>query len=228
MSLTSSRPETFTGGQGLRRTTLTAVQNAVRDDIAGLLVHDLRTPLAAIAMNIDFILGELEGEAESTRAALKDCRDANIRAVRLVADMADSLALASGERRPTLAEVDGAEIIAEVVQRVTADAAAREVQIVWTAQADIFHADSDLLTRALERIVQRALWHTRCGGRVDIVLQAGSVAVRVERAPVGGAEPPARSLATHFAEAAILAQGGTMWTETDADGALFYKVQLPS
>jgi K+-sensing histidine kinase KdpD len=212
----------------MRRATRSGVQNAVRDDIAGLLVHDLRTPLAAISMNIDFILGELEVEAESTRAALKDCRDANLRAVRLVADMADSLALASGERRPTLTEVDGAEIIAEVVQRVAADAAARDVQIVWTAEADIFHADSDLLTRAIERIVQRALWHTRCGGRVDIVLQAGSVAVRVERAPVGGAELPARSLATHFAEAAILAQGGTMWTETDADGALLYKVQLPS
>lgn len=227
MSLTSTRPENFTGGQGQPRTTRSGVQNAVRDDIAGLLAHDVRTPLAAIAMNIDFILGELEGEAESIRAALKDCRDANVRAVRLVADMADSLALASGERRPTLAELNGAVIIAEVVHRVAADAAARDVQIVWTAEADIFRADSDLLTRALERIVQRALWHTRCGGRVHIVLQAGSVTVSVERALVGGAEP-ARSLATHFAEAAILAQGGTMWTETDADGALFYKVQLPS
>jgi K+-sensing histidine kinase KdpD len=181
-------------------------------------------------MNLDFILGELDvdGETERTRAALEDCREANLRAARLVSDMADAVQLASGEREPNFLEVDGAEMIAEVASRVAAEAVARDVQIVWTAQADIFHADADLLTRALERIVQRALWHTRCGGRVDVAVHSGSVTVRVERAPMGGAELPARSLGMHFAETAIRAQGGAMWTETDADGALLYKVQLPS
>jgi signal transduction histidine kinase len=226
MSLPSPRPVTLTSGQGQRRTR-SGELHAARDDIAGLLAHDLRTPLAAISMNIDFVLGELEGESESTRAALKDCREANLRAVRLVSDMADALQLANGERRPIFAEVDGAEIVAEVGRRVAVEAAARDVQVVWTAEEETFQADADLLTRALERIVQRALWHTRCGGRVDIVLQAGNVSVRVERAP-GGAETPSRSLATHFAERAIRAQGGAMWTETAADGALVYKVQLPS
>src|SRR5580700_1369980 len=99
MSLPSPRPVTLTSGQGQRRTR-SGELHAARDDIAGLLAHDLRTPLAAISMNIDFVLGELEGESESTRAALKDCREANLRAVRLVSDMADALQLANGERRP--------------------------------------------------------------------------------------------------------------------------------
>ncbi len=201
----------------------------MRDDIAGLLAHDLRTPLSAISMNLDFVLGELEGtEAESVRAALEDCRQANVRAVRLVSDMADAIQLGSGERRVTLSEVDGAEIVGEVVRRVVADAAGRSVEIGWTAQGDTFRADADLLTRALERIVQRALWHARSGGRVDITLKSGTVVVRVDGPPLVGSEVPARSLATHVAEAALRAQGGAMWTETDADGALVYKVQLPA
>jgi len=201
----------------------------VRDDIAGLLAHDLRTPLSAISMNLDFVLGELEDtEAESVRAALEDCRQANVRAVRLVSDMADAIQLASGERRVTLSEVDGAEIVGEVVRRVVADAAGRSVEIGWTAQGDTFRADADLLTRALERIVQRALWHARSGGRVDITLKSGNVVVSVGGPPLVGTEVPARSLATHFAEAALRAQGGAMWTEKDADGALVYKVQLPA
>jgi signal transduction histidine kinase len=180
-------------------------------------------------MNLDFVLGELAEDAtESARAALEDCRQANIRAVRLVSDMADAVQLATGERRPNLSEVDGAEVVAEVVRRIVADAAARDVEIVWSARGDTFRADADLLTRALERVVQRALWHTRCGGRVEIVLESGNVVVRAGAEPSGGTEPPARSLATHFAEAALRAQGGAMWTERDADGALIYKVQLPS
>src|SRR5580704_7798183 len=56
-----------------RRRTRSGELHIVRDDIAGLLAHDLRTPLSAIAMNLDFVLGELEGtEAESVRAALED------------------------------------------------------------------------------------------------------------------------------------------------------------
>lgn len=215
--------------QGPRRRTRSGELHVVRDDIAGLLAHDLRTPLSAISMNLDFVLGELAGtETESVRAALEDCRQANVRAVRIVSDMADAVQLASGERRPNFSDVDGAQIVAEVVRRIVAEAAARDVEIVWTAQGDVVRADANLLTRALERIVQRALWHARHGGRVEIVLESGSVTVRVGGAPPDGAEPPARSLATHFAEAALRAQGGAMWTEKDADGALVYKVQLPT
>jgi signal transduction histidine kinase len=212
-----------------RRRTRSGELHIVRDDIAGLLAHDLRTPLSAIAMNLDFVLGELEGtEAESVRAALEDCRQANVRAVRLVSDMADALQLATGERRVTLSEVDGAEIVGEVVRRVVAEAAARNIEVGWTAHGETFRADADLLTRAVERIVQRALGHARSGGRVDIVLNSGTVTVRVSGPPLVGTEVPPRSLATHFAEAALRAQGGAMWTEKDVDGALVYRVQLPA
>src|SRR5258708_39827722 len=72
----------------------------VRDDLAGLVAHDLRTPLAAISMNLDFALDELPpGASEAVRAALEDCRGANARAVRVVSDMADAVQLSSGERR---------------------------------------------------------------------------------------------------------------------------------
>lgn len=214
---------------GPRRRPRSGELHIARDDIAGLLAHDLRTPLSAIAMNLDFVLGELTGaEPESVRAALEDCRQANVRAVRLISDMADAVQLASGERRPNFSDVDGAAIVVEVVRRVVADAAARDVEIVWTAQGDVFRADADLLTRALERIVQRALWYTHHGDRVEIVLQSGGVTIRVGGARADGVETVARSLATHFAEAALRAQGGAMWTERDVDGTLVYKVQLPT
>jgi signal transduction histidine kinase len=213
----------------VRRRTRSGELHIVRDDIAKLLAHDLRTPLAAISMNLDFVLGELKGtETESVRGALEDCRQANSRAVRLVSDMADAVQLATGERRASMSEVDGAGIIAEVVRRVAVEAASRDVEIVWTAQEDTLRADADLLARALERIVQRAMWHTRHGGRVEIVLQSACVSIRVEGPMSTEPDSPVSSLAIHFAEAALRAQGGAMWTESDADGRLVYKVKLPT
>src|SRR5580698_8401786 len=46
-----------------------------RDNVSELLAHDLKSPLAAIAMNLDFALDELGEDAPSaTREALADCR----------------------------------------------------------------------------------------------------------------------------------------------------------
>jgi len=224
----STRPEAVTDKPS-RRKTRSGELHVVRDDVAGLLAHDLRTPLSAISMNLDFVLAELDGgETDGVRSALEDCRQANIRAVRLVSDMADAVQLATGERRPNFSEVDGAGIVADVVRRIAAEATARDVAIVWRAEEDTFRADADLLARALERIVQRALWHTRCGGRIDIFLGSGSATVRVGAVQPGVSDTPARSLATHFAEAALRAQGGAMYTERDDEGALVFRVQLPT
>jgi len=227
--MTTPRPGAFTRGEDPRGAMRRGGKvRPAQDGIAALLAHDLRTQLAAVSMNLDFLLGEIDidSETENTRAALNDCREANLRAVRLVVDVADAVQLATGERRANVFEVDGAEMVAEVARRVAPEAAARDVQVVWTAGAGTLRADAELLTRALERLVQRALWQTRWGGRVDIVLRSSSVSIRVDRAPVGDAGPPARSLGTHFAETAIRAQGGAMWTERHADGALVYRVRL--
>jgi signal transduction histidine kinase len=201
----------------------------LREDVAELLAHDLRTPLAAIAMNVDFALSELDDPPPSVRGALEDCCKSTQTAMTLVADMVDAMQLASGELRLDLADVDVQPLIAGAARAVAPEAAARGVRLVWTAEPSIVRADAGLLERALRRVLERALRHARSGGSIDVTLRGGSVVVRVRSAdamPVV-VEAGVRALATHFADAVLRAHGGAVWIESDTDDALLFCVALP-
>jgi signal transduction histidine kinase len=205
---------------------------AVRDDIAALLAHDLKTPLSAISMNLDFVLDELGKEATNpVRSALEDCRAANARAIRIVSDMADALRLAAGEARVSLTDVDASALLGGLVRAAAPEAASRGVRMVWHADVDVVRADADLLSRALERLLERALRHARPGGAVEITLRDATVTLRVRSAPThepdrSAPEGAMRALGTYFAEMALRAQGGAVWTERDSDGSLVFYAAL--
>lgn len=206
----------------------------VRDGLATLLAHDLKTPLAAISMNLDFVLAELPADTlpAPLRAALDDCRAANLRAIRILSDMADAVRLLSGERRPILSDVDIQTVLTTAARNAAPEAAARGVRLVWSADAQVARGDEDLIGRALEHLLERALRHARAGGTIDLTLREGTILIRVRSAlpEERGVAPPesaARGLAMHFADAAMRAQGGAVWIEGDADGSLLFCMSLP-
>src|SRR5579883_1304356 len=80
---------------------------AWHDDLAAMIAHDLKTPIAAVVMNLDYVLSELPADTpESVRAALEDCRAANQASSRIVADMTDVARVDAGKLRPAFAEID--------------------------------------------------------------------------------------------------------------------------
>lgn len=226
--MASVRPEFVNGVPGPRPKTLrNSDLQIVRDDLSGLLSHDLKTPLAAIAMNLDFALAELDPHtSEGVRSALDDCRHANTRAIRIVTDMADAVRLAVGDKRAVLADVALAAVIRAVAEHASDEAASRGVRVCWTADETVVRGDIDLLSRALDRLLERALRHARCGSRIDVEQRAAGIAICVETMSDGIGEPSGRTLATYFAEAAIRAQGGGLWTEPH-EGSLVFRVSLP-
>jgi signal transduction histidine kinase len=205
---------------------------AVRGDLAGLLAHDLKTPLAAISMNLDFVLDEMGGQAsDAMRAALEDCRAANARAVRIVGDMLDVSRLASGERKAMLVDIDTSDLLAGLIRAVAPEATSRGIRMEWSSDEDVVRGDADLLPRALERLLERAVRHARCGGAIAITVRCAMVTIRVNSVPgnENDASPPEatmRALGMHFAEAVLRAQGGAVWTESDRDGALVFRTAL--
>jgi signal transduction histidine kinase len=207
--------------------------SVVREGLASLLAHDLKTPLSAISMNLDFVLAELPPEALSgtLRAALEDCRAANARAIHILSDMADAARLQSGARHANIADVDVQSLLTAAARRVAPEAAARGLRLVWSADVKVARGDEDLLGRALDRLLERALRHGRAGGTVDLTLREGIITIRVQSAiPEEGGTPPesaVRGLAMHFADAAMRAQGGAVWTEGEAGGSLLFCLSLP-
>jgi signal transduction histidine kinase len=196
-----------------------------RQDLTRLLAHDLKTPLAAIAMNLDFALSEIDGESrDGLKSALEDCRHANACAIRIVSDMADVVRLATGDYRPTLSKVDPLLLLGGVIRRAAGDANARGVRIDWSAEGGVIAADPDLMARALDRLVERALRHARVGSAVTIEYARGAIVIRVESASSSVHDANVCALATRFAEAALSAQGGGFQDESDGLGGLTYRV----
>jgi signal transduction histidine kinase len=205
----------------------------VREGLAALLAHDLKTPLAAISMNLDFVLAELPAEAmpASMRAALDDCRAANSRAIRILSDMADAVRLQAGERRAILTDVDVQALLTLVARRAAPEASARGVRLFWSADAARLRADQDLLERALERLLERALRHARVGGTIELTVRDVTITIRVRGTGADDARgaPPesaTKGLAMHFADSAMRAQGGAVWTEEEPDGSLLFCLGL--
>ncbi|HXX67688.1 MAG TPA: histidine kinase dimerization/phospho-acceptor domain-containing protein [Polyangiaceae bacterium] len=222
--MASVRPEARSRTSALRAKVLREAQPNDANHL-NLLAHDLRTPLAAISMNLDFALSELpDQEYGPVRAALQDCKEANARAVRLVSDMANALRLSSGDHEPSLRDVSASKVVASVVASASAGAATRGVRIGWTSSDDLVRADADLLECALDRVVQEAVRHANGSCHVDqrggtFVIRAGTVAESLDSAR--------SSLSIVFAEAAIRAQRGRFAAETVA-GELVYRVTLPT
>lgn len=194
--------------------------------LSGLLAHDLKTPLASLAMNLDFVIAELGKHGGAITPALQDCRQANARAIRMVSDMADAARLAAGAYQPKLAEVTPATLIGRAVRAAMAEASARAIEIVATTDSTRVIADGDLFARVIDRILERVLRVARAGTRVDVHQRHRALSIRALTGP-GDADLTAPSLAFYFAEAAMVAIGGGVWVESPETDVLVCRLTLP-
>lgn len=229
MKVAAPAPTSTEGGN--RGAARSGAHPVVRDDLAAFVAHDLRTPLATLAMNLDYVLDELSSNgggriSPEARDALEDCRAANGRAVRMVCDMTDAVVLASGSRKAVLSEVDLGAIVVAVVEGVAGEARARHVVVTSRVEPTLAQADVELMTRVVERVIERAVWLARSGGKVDVVLEGESLTVAMSPAPSKGASA-GRSLGTYLAEVAMRAQRGSLTIDTDGK-TLTFCITLPS
>jgi hypothetical protein len=218
-----TRPDDFPGRPPCPSGTL-AIR---RPDVALLLAHDLKSPLATVAMNLEFALAEADALSEAAREALQDCLAANARAVRVVGDMADAARVARDGVRATTQATDVQPLLGEVVRHLQPEFATRHAHVTVRGEPTITRCDRALLSSALERLLEWTLRHSQ-GGGVELCCMDRVVSMRGRAEGAGSAFAGAPvSLATHYADAVLRAQGGAVFTEIELDGALFVSVALP-
>ena len=210
----------------------------VRDDVSGLLAHDLKSPLAAIAMNLDYALGELGAETRLARRARgarglprleparRDHRRGHGRR------SAPRLGSAAGDPRAGR-RAGAARGVGPEARR--GRGVARGAAPLGGGADD--HPGRREPPRPRARTAPRAGPAARARRTAPSTSRSGAGASSSGSTaePDGGrsARPiPMRrcsSLAIHFADAAMRAQGGAVWTEGDADGgaALRRDASLP-
>ena len=218
-----------------------------KDEAAAMIVHDLKNPLAAILSNYDYLLEGFEG-APDYREALQDAQTAGRRMLRLLSNLVDVARLEDGTLDVRVSEINLTRLLQSIVEQRRLPARLREITMVLRPSADLtVTVDADLMTRAVENILDNALRFAPSGGHIEFELQEIGPDVEIRIGNTGAAIPVAArltifdkygqsgsdigrrniGLGLYFCRLAIEAQGGRIWVEETDRLPTVFGVRLP-
>jgi PAS domain S-box-containing protein len=211
----------------------------VRDDVMGVVAHDLRNPLSAILMRAQL----LEGGGDQARQGEAIAHAAH-RMSRLIDDLLDVTRIEAGQLAITTAEIPVAELVAEAIedQRVLAAAAGLGLQVEVGAGVRTVRGDRDRLLQVLGNLIGNAVKFTPAGGGITVTAAAGGDHVELSVADTGRgisaedlprvfdrfwrAQETGRSgagLGLAIAKGIVEVHGGRMWvTSAPGRGTTFF------
>jgi PAS domain S-box-containing protein len=218
-----------------------------KDDVAAMIVHDLKNPLAVIVSNYGYVLEAFEGSKDCLEA-LRDSQTAARRMLRLLSNLIDVARLEDGTLDVHPSEIVLSSLLRPIAEQRRVLARGRRIALVVAPTSDLTATvDADLVTRTVENIFDNALRHTPNGGSIemdvrevgaDVELRIGNsgcaipfaarstifdkyrqVGVQVERVNLG--------LGLYFCRLAIEAQGGQIWVEETDHLPTVFGIRLP-
>lgn len=154
-----------------------------QDDFRANVAHQLRTPLAGLRLQLEWLAARHGDDPESARSVAL-MLNANERMIRQTNQLL-SLERAEPNRfaRAQLAPLDLAELVGESVQAFVEQAAARDIDLGFELDTTLVEGDRFLLRDLVDNLVDNALRYTPPGGRVTVScasLPGGGGMLRVE------------------------------------------------
>ncbi|GAB4217309.1 MAG: HAMP domain-containing sensor histidine kinase [Synechococcales cyanobacterium] len=152
-----------------------------RDDFVATLTHDLKTPLLGAITTLEHLEQGHWGSLLPTQmSVLETLKRSQVSTLHLVETLLEIYRIESEGLPLHLERMDLVTLADEVIAHLTALATARRVHLrVVFANSDFRQAlwvmgDPVHLRRVVENLVSNAIYHSPRGGRVDLILVAGS------------------------------------------------------
>ncbi|MEW5848986.1 MAG: GAF domain-containing protein [Myxococcota bacterium] len=172
-------------------------QRAVRtrENILGIVSHDLRNPLSVITMSASAISRRFEARGvtdPSSRRNLEAIHRASSRMEHLIRDLLDMAAIQAGRLTMDLAPHDVAELVSEAVQFHEALALDQGVKLRCAGVPDglLISCDRERILQVLSNVLGNALKFTPAGGLITLAVQAEPGVARFSVTDEGPGIPP--------------------------------------
>jgi len=143
----------------------------LRDDLVHMIVHDMRSPLTALIMSLEYAKTQLKDQLHETL-------DDAVGSARGIAAMCNALLdvsrLEEGRMPLDKAACDLCEVAAQARTAMASIDARRVIQLV-APQPVIASCDAQLVRRVLENLIGNGIKHTPAGGqlRIEVSVEEG-------------------------------------------------------
>lgn len=150
--------------------------NREKNDLMGIVAHDLKNPLAGIQGLASIILLEQRWN-ENVEQAVKQIILASQRMFSLIENLLDVNALESGSISFALQSLDGASIVRSIVEQLRPSASKKNIQIqllLIERDSILVYADRNALVQVTENLISNAIKYSPHGSLVTVRLKQQS------------------------------------------------------
>ncbi|MBC7896310.1 MAG: PAS domain S-box protein [Cytophagaceae bacterium] len=162
-----------------------------RDEILGVVSHDLRNPLSAIAMGARVLAEHPPDDAPERAKLARGILDATALMHRLIQDLLDVVSVESGHLRVDREEADASALARQALSMVAEQAAERGIRIETNLPEHLpCCLDTLRVEQVLANLLNNAVKFTDRGGSVALDLRAADEGCRFEVRDTGIGIPP--------------------------------------
>jgi signal transduction histidine kinase len=219
---------------------------STRDDLLGVVSHDLRTHLHALLMRAAVII---EGHSDDADLVLQaDWMQRSVAQMdKLVTDLLDVATLDSGRIRIESASTDLVSVLADEIEVHTPAAEARRIRLTFEVHERpiMVEVDAARMSRVFMNLLANAIKFTPRGGCIEVSVgrdgDSAEVAVKdtgpgiapdkletvFERFRQVGREPRGYGLGLYIARTIVTAHHGRIWVESTLGQGSTFRVRLP-
>lgn len=223
-----------------------AARNAVvaRDELMGIVAHDLRNPLGAITMKAGLLGRSAEQGHEHVRRQAESIENIAMRMEYLIRTMLDVTTLEAGKFSIDASSCDVADVLRESLELFSGLGASKQISVDSEAKEPglVVVAERERLLQVLSNLLGNALKLTPSGGSVKVAAERQGAMVRFAVSDTGPGisssdaphvfdrfwkrEIPGKKgtgLGLFIAKGIVKAHGGRIWIESERGrGATFY------
>jgi PAS domain S-box-containing protein len=223
--------------------------NQARDEVLGVVSHDLRNPISAIAMCARVLETAPPADEAKRRELLATIRESTESVNHMIEDLLDVANIERGRLSLELHDEEPAQLVLRAMHMFDVEAKEHgiELDIRLATNLPLIVADGSRVVQALGNLVRNAIKFTPSAGRITIGAEEAGASVRFAVSDTGrgisedsqrrifqrywqssdGARARGSGLGLSIAQGIVEAHHGTIWVESEVGKGSTFAFTIP-